>query len=80
MRSLFLIFVGSAIGCAATFYGLSVQKDLAFRDVNLDGQISLSELLWKDIASNSIEVGGKSCTEIILLKDGLPVAVHCPSQ
>lgn len=49
-------------------------------DFNRDGTTSIDEFLdAADVGTRAVQVGGRSCTELVLLKDGLPVKVVCPA-
>lgn len=78
MKVTFAFLCGLALGSIVAIFTVISSKTLAFSDRNVDGQISIGEFLFPDVGFNEIFRGGFSCTEVYLLKDGLPVAEHCP--
>jgi hypothetical protein len=83
VRSLFLAVV---LGLPAAYLVLIAvgawQSGLTWRemDLNGDGRTSLTEVFSvSDTGTRSVVVGGRACTEVFLLKDGLPVKVTCPA-
>jgi hypothetical protein len=49
-------------------------------DLDSDGTTSLDELfVVADHGRREVVVNGRRCTEVFLLKDGLPVKVICPA-
>ncbi|MEY4871916.1 MAG: hypothetical protein RLZZ563_1246 [Pseudomonadota bacterium] len=77
-----IFFLVNAIVLVVAFAVVSSHGfPFAFMDLNDDGFVSPAEYLMSvDLGHRPVTEGQKLCTEVFLLKDGLPLKVVCEGR